>query len=148
VIEEDRQEMALASPLATEQRKWKVLLAEDNLVNQRLALRTLEKWGCSVTVAVDGKEALEALDRQTFDVVLMDVQMPRIGGFEATAAIREKERQTGTHLPILALTAHAMTGDRERCLEAGMDDYISKPIRARELLEKMDRLLEKTAASR
>jgi signal transduction histidine kinase/DNA-binding response OmpR family regulator len=148
VIEEDRQEMALASPLATEQRKWKVLLAEDNLVNQRLALRTLEKWGCSVTVAVDGKEALEALDRQTFDVVLMDVQMPRIGGFEATAAIREKERQTGTHLPILALTAHAMTGDRERCLEAGMDDYIAKPIRARELLEKMDRLLEKTAASR
>ncbi len=101
-----------------------------------------------MTVAVDGKEALEALDRQTFDVVLMDVQMPRIGGFEATAAIREKERQTGTHLPILALTAHAMTGDRERCLEAGMDDYIAKPIRARELLEKMDRLLEKTAASR
>ena len=124
-----------------EQRNWNVLLAEDNMVNQRLAVRMLEKWGCSVTVAADGTEALEAVSRQPFDFVLMDVQMPKMGGFEATRLIRERENHTGAHLPIIALTAHAMTGDRERCLEAGMDDYVSKPIRPQELLEMVDRLL-------
>jgi two-component system sensor histidine kinase/response regulator len=122
-------------------RAWNVLLAEDNVVNQRLAVRILEKHGCSVSVAPDGREALRRHELQPFDVVLMDVQMPQMDGFEATALIREKERQTGKHIPIVALTAHAMSTDREHCLRAGMDDYISKPIRAKELIEKLDRLL-------
>ena len=115
----------------------RVLLAEDNLVNQRLAARMLERWGCSVTVAPDGQAALEALEQESFHVVLMDVQMPRLDGFEATRLIREKERATGAHLPIIALTAHAMRGDRERCLEAGMDDYVSKPLNSQALREKL-----------
>ncbi len=122
-------------------RSWKILLAEDNLVNQRLAVHLLEKQQCSVTVASDGREALRKLAEQSFDVVLMDVQMPQMDGFEATALIRDGERQTGKHIPIVALTAHAMSGDREHCLRAGMDDYVSKPIRARELIEKLDHLL-------
>jgi two-component system sensor histidine kinase/response regulator len=114
-------------------------LTEDNAVNQRLAMRILEKAGHRVELAGNGREALAALDRSEFDVVMMDVQMPEMDGFEATAAIRNRERGTGRHVPIIAMTAHAMTGDRERCLEHGMDDYISKPIRASLLLE----LLEK-----
>ena len=119
---------------------WKILVAEDNLVNQRLLLRILEKRGCSVVLANDGIEALEACLRQTFDLLLMDVQMPRMGGLEACARIREEEAKSVEHLPIIALTAHAMAGDRERCLEAGMDDYVSKPIHSLELFEKIDRL--------
>jgi CheY-like chemotaxis protein len=115
----------------------RVLLAEDNLVNQRLAARMLERWGCSVTVAPDGQAALEALEQESFHVVLMDVQMPRLDGFEATRLIRDKEKVTGAHLPIIALTAHAMRGDRERCLEAGMDDYVSKPLNSQALREKL-----------
>ena len=122
-------------------RSWNVLLAEDNLVNQRLAVRILEKQQCSVTVAGDGREALRRLEQQAFDVVLMDVQMPQMDGFEATALIRDRERHTGKHVPIIALTAHAMSSDREHCLRAGMDDYISKPIRAKELIDKLDHLL-------
>jgi PAS domain S-box-containing protein len=120
-------------------RKLRVLLAEDNAVNQKLASRLLEKQGHHVTVAPNGHEALAALDRESFDAVLMDVQMPEMDGFETTAAIRARERDTGRHLPIIAMTAHAMQGDRERCLAAGMDSYISKPIKVRELIE----LLEK-----
>ncbi len=115
--------------------RMRILLAEDNLVNQRLALRILEKEGHTVKVANNGREALEALAAESFDVVLMDVQMPEMSGFEATALIREHEKQLGTRAPIIAMTAHAMSGDRERCLDAGMDDYISKPIRARALLD-------------
>jgi PAS domain S-box-containing protein len=111
----------------------RILLAEDNPVNQRLAVRLLEKQGHAVTIAANGREALAALERGPFDVVLMDVQMPEMDGFEATAAIREKERATGGHLPVVAMTAHALTGDRERCLAAGMDGYVSKPVRAEEL---------------
>jgi len=124
-------------------RKLRVLLAEDNAVNQKLASRLLEKQGHHVTVAPNGHEALAALDRESFDAVLMDVQMPEMDGFETTAAIRARERDTGRHLPIIAMTAHAMQGDRERCLAAGMDSYISKPIKARELIE----LLEKFSAA-
>jgi PAS domain S-box-containing protein len=110
-----------------------VLLAEDNVVNQRVALGLLAKRGHRVTVASNGREAIDAVLREQFDVVLMDVQMPVMGGFEATAAIRERERETGGHLRIVAMTAHAMAGDRERCLAAGMDAYLPKPIEPRTL---------------
>ena len=111
----------------------RVLLAEDNLVNQKLAVRLLEKEGHSVVVTGNGREALAALDEGDFDAVLMDVQMPEMSGFEATAVIREREKKTGKHQLIIALTAHAMKGDRERCLEAGMDNYLAKPIQSNEL---------------
>jgi signal transduction histidine kinase/DNA-binding response OmpR family regulator len=110
-----------------------ILLAEDNPVNQYFALRLLQKRGYEVVLAGSGREVLAALEKQTFDLILMDVQMPEMDGFEATAAIREKEKATGTHVPIVAMTAHAMAGDRERCLAAGMDNYVSKPIRSQEL---------------
>ncbi|HXY24931.1 MAG TPA: PAS domain S-box protein [Candidatus Acidoferrum sp.] len=113
----------------------RILLAEDNLVNQRLTTRLLEKRGHHVVVAANGREALEALARETFDLVLMDMQMPEMDGFEATAAIRQKEKTDGRHLPIVALTAHAMKGDREKCLAAGMDGYLTKPLRPQELDE-------------
>jgi two-component system sensor histidine kinase/response regulator len=128
----------------------RILLAEDNVVNQTLAIRLLEKNGHRVTVAADGREALTAIEREEFDVVLMDVQMPEMDGLEATAAIRAKERNTSRHVPIIAMTAHAMRGDRERCLDQGMDGYISKPIVPRELLESIEaaiRARESTAAS-
>jgi CheY-like chemotaxis protein len=115
-------------------RPLRILLAEDNAVNQRLAIRILEKRGHAVTVAGNGREALAALGREPFDVVLMDVQMPELDGFEATAVLREQEKSVGGHLPVVAMTAHAMKGDRERCLAAGMDDYVSKPLQAKELI--------------
>jgi CheY-like chemotaxis protein len=111
----------------------RVLVAEDNAVNQRLARRLLEKRGHQVVLAANGREALEAIEAHTFDLVLMDVQMPEVDGLEATAALRAKEAGQDTHLPVIALTAHAMKGDRERCLAAGMDAYLSKPIRHQEL---------------
>jgi PAS domain S-box-containing protein len=117
----------------------RILLAEDNSVNQMLAIRLLEKRGHKVTVAGNGKEVLAALEKDSFDVVLMDVQMPVMDGFEATAGIREKEKTSGNHLPVIAMTAHAMEGDRQRCLQAGMDDYISKPIRSQELNDLLKR---------
>jgi len=117
----------------------RILLAEDNIVNQHVAVGLLKKRGHQVTVADDGREALAALDRQAFDVVLMDVQMPDMGGYEATAMIRNRERATGAHLRIIAMTAHAMTGDRERCLAAGMDGYISKPVSPEALYTAVER---------
>ncbi len=105
-----------------------ILLAEDNPINQKLALRLLDNWGYSVHLANNGKEALAILEKEKIDLVLMDVQMPEMGGFEATAVIREREKTTGQHLPIIAMTAHAMKGDQEKCLQAGMDAYLSKPI--------------------
>jgi signal transduction histidine kinase/DNA-binding response OmpR family regulator len=115
---------AMASPI----RPVHVLLAEDNIVNQTVAVKRLTRRGHTVTVAATGREALAALERDTFGVVLMDVQMPEMDGLQATAVIRERERSTGGHVRIVAMTAHAMTGDRERCLAAGMDGYLSKPI--------------------
>jgi signal transduction histidine kinase/DNA-binding response OmpR family regulator len=121
-----------------------VLLAEDNLVNQRLVVRLLEKRGHRVVVAGTGLEALQALEKESFDLVLMDVQMPEMDGLEATTAIREKEKSSGRHQPVVALTAHAMKGDREKCMAGGMDGYLSKPIRPQEL----DQLLEIYVARR
>ena len=118
----------------------KVLLAEDNAVNRTLATRLLQKHGHTVVVVENGRQALEALERETVDLVLMDVQMPEMDGLEATAAIREKEKGTGDHLPIIALTAHAMKGDREKCLAAGTDDYLTKPIRTADLFAAVERL--------
>jgi len=124
---------------APERRKsLRILLAEDNLVNQRLATRLLEKRGHHVVVAANGHEALAALDTAIFDLVLMDMQMPEMDGFEATAVIRKREQGGGRHLPIVALTAHAMKGTREKCLAAGMDGYLPKPLRPQEL----DKVLE------
>jgi two-component system sensor histidine kinase/response regulator len=104
------------------------------MVNQRVVQRILEKRGHSVALAVNGREALEALRESTFDLVLMDVQMSEIDGFEATRAVREAEKVSGLHMPIIALTARAMKGDQDRCLAAGMDGYLSKPIHAAALL--------------
>jgi two-component system, sensor histidine kinase and response regulator len=120
-----------------------VLLAEDNAVNQTLAVRLLERRGYRVTVAGNGHEALIALEREHVDLILMDVQMPEMDGYEATALIREKERSTGEHIPIIAMTAHALKGDEERCLGAGMDAYISKPVRTNEMFETIERVLGK-----
>jgi len=114
-------------------RPLNILLAEDSLVNQRLATALLERYGHRVHPAVNGAEALAALEQGSFDLVLMDVQMPQIDGLEATRKIREREKIRGGHMPIIAMTAHALKGDRERCLEAGMDEYVSKPVRERTL---------------
>ncbi len=111
----------------------RVLVAEDNLVNQRLVVRLLERRGHQVTLATTGVEAVAAWERSRFDVVLMDVQMPDMGGLEATAAIRQREQTAGGHVPIVAMTAHAMKGDRERCLEVGMDGYLAKPVNTSDL---------------
>jgi signal transduction histidine kinase/CheY-like chemotaxis protein len=123
----------------------RVLIAEDNLVNQRLVTRLLEKRGHFVVVAGNGREALEALAKESFDLVFMDVQMPVMDGFEATAAIRKKEGGGGTHLPVVAITAHAMKGDREKCLAGGMDGYLTKPIRPQELDELLGNCLTRRA---
>ncbi len=120
----------------------RILLAEDNVVNQHLVVRLLEKHGHTALVANTGQEVLTALRQHAVDLVLMDVQMPEMDGLEATAVIREQERQTGGHLPIIALTAHAMKGDQERCLAAGMDGYVSKPINARVLSSAISRVLK------
>ena len=112
-----------------------ILLAEDSLVNQKLAVALLQKYGNTVVVANNGREALAALETQEFDFVLMDVQMPDMDGLEATATLRQREKETGQHIPVIAMTAYAMKGDRERCLAAGMDDYVSKPIHAETLFD-------------
>ena len=128
--------------------RLRILLAEDNRVNQVLAVRLLEKRGHEVVVARNGEEALEALDKQAFDLILMDVQMPEMDGLQATVIIRKGEMKTGKHIPIIAMTAHAMAGDKERCLEAGMDDYLTKPIRPEQLGDVLKRYSLATATEK
>jgi len=121
----------------------KILLAEDNVVNQRLALRMLEKLGYNITLAENGLNALQAVEREHFDLILMDVQMPVMGGFEATAKIREMEAKRKRRTPIIAMTAHAIQGYREKCLEGGMDGYISKPIHINSVRKTIEEFLQK-----
>jgi signal transduction histidine kinase/DNA-binding response OmpR family regulator len=123
-------------------RRFRILLTEDNAVNQHLAVSLLEKQGHAVIVASNGMEALAALRGRTYDLILMDMQMPGMGGIEATARIREGERQSGGHIPIIALTANAMKGDRESCLAAGMDGYVPKPLRKQELLLAIENVMQ------
>jgi signal transduction histidine kinase/DNA-binding NarL/FixJ family response regulator/HPt (histidine-containing phosphotransfer) domain-containing protein len=134
-------ELAPVGAGAMRPRPLRILLAEDNRVNQQFAIRMLEKRGHTVVVAQNGREAVERCEAGRFDLVLMDVQMPEMNGLEATAVIREKEKTEGGHLPIIALTAHAMKGDRERCLERGMDGYVSKPAHPDELVRVMARVV-------
>jgi PAS domain S-box-containing protein len=124
-----------AEPVRKNSRALRVLLAEDNPVNQRLAVRIMEKWGHSVAVAGNGRIALDALEKEPFDLVVMDVQMPEMSGLEATVAIRQREKSSSGRIPIIAMTAHAMEGDREKCLAAGMDQYVTKPIDQKRLFE-------------
>ena len=146
----DARRTVTADPVAPPQspgkepRRFKILLAEDNLVNQKVAVRLLEKRGHTVVVAESGKQALEAWRKQPFDLILMDVQMPEMDGFEASTIIRQeeiREKPGAAHIPIIAMTAHAMVGDRERCLAAGMNDYVAKPINTTELFAAIERLM-------
>jgi PAS domain S-box-containing protein len=139
------------APDETRQLPLRILLAEDNAVNQRVATRILEKKGHHIVVAANGKEAIAAFNTQPFDLILMDVQMPEMDGFEATAAIRAREKDRSLPekqpIPIVAMTAHAMKGDRERCLAAGMDGYVSKPIQAGEMLSVIASLIPVPASA-
>jgi PAS domain S-box-containing protein len=134
------EELAVVPPA----RRMRILLAEDNVINRALAAGILEKRGHSIVHAANGREAVTAAAQEAFDLILMDVQMPEMDGLEATHRIREAEQATGRHTPIAAMTAHAMAGDRERCLDAGMDDYLAKPLRKAELLA----LLARVSAAR
>jgi CheY-like chemotaxis protein/HPt (histidine-containing phosphotransfer) domain-containing protein len=112
---------------------YRVLLAEDNKVNQTLATGVLKQLGHTVEIAENGRQAIEAWEAGGFDIILMDVQMPEMDGLDAVQVIREREKKMGTHVPVIAMTAHAMKGDRERCIDAGMDEYLSKPVRRQDL---------------
>jgi CheY-like chemotaxis protein len=133
--------------LAVPSGKLLVLLAEDNLVNQRLAVRLLERMGHEVVVAQTGREALDKFRNNAFDLVLMDVQMPEMDGFAATEAIRKWEHGRQKHVPVIAMTAHAMKGDRESCLEAGMDGYIAKPASREELQQAIEAVMKASVAA-
>jgi len=125
---------------------YKILVVEDNVVNRKVAHFMLEKKGHDLTAVENGKEALNAMENNIFDLILMDVQMPVMDGLEATAAIRKKEETTGTHIPIIAMTAHAMKGDREKCLEAGMDEYVTKPLNPDEVSQRIEETMQNKIA--
>ena len=131
----------MASDSAGRCARLQILLAEDSLVNQKLAVALLETHGHTVTVVGNGRAAVSAVESQPFDVVLMDVQMPEMDGLAATAAIRAESRVRGGHVPIVGMTAHALKGDRETCLEAGMDEYVAKPIRAHQLFAAIEAVI-------
>ncbi len=144
---EHRLEVPITEHLLPEfRRKYNILLAEDNPVNQKVAVHLLQKKGHRVTVVENGRQALEILEKEKFDLVLMDVQMPEMDGFEATRKIREREKVGDKHLPVVAMTAHAMKGDREKCLEAGMDDYLAKPLYPEELYRVIERAVARRKA--
>jgi two-component system sensor histidine kinase/response regulator len=140
--DEGQRELVTRHTVQERKHQWRFLIAEDNPVNSLLVKRLIEKQGYISRTAADGREALGMLKGERFDCVLMDVQMPVMDGFEATTAIRGEERDSGGHLPIIAMTAHAMKGDRERCLAAGMDDYVAKPVGTRDLLATIERVLQ------
>ncbi|HYE73003.1 MAG TPA: ATP-binding protein, partial [Blastocatellia bacterium] len=139
-LDKEKEASSISVAHSPKLRSLRILLAEDNSVNQKLALRLLEKMGHQVLIAHNGRQAIEAYQNEEFDLILMDVQMPEVDGMEATASIRRQEATTNRHTLIIAMTAHAMEGDRERCLAAGMDNYISKPIHA----EKLERVIKNT----
>ncbi len=143
----ERSSRATQRSLGQCQRRLHLLLAEDNLVNQQLAIRLLEKRGHTVIVAGNGRDALASLARERFDAILMDVSMPEMDGLEATRIIRAQEQDASGHIPIVAMTAHAMKGDRERCLEAGMDGYLSKPLQPTELIEAIESAAESSGTT-
>jgi signal transduction histidine kinase/CheY-like chemotaxis protein/HPt (histidine-containing phosphotransfer) domain-containing protein len=133
-------DLATRYSLQETSRKLRILVAEDNPVNQTVVVRILRKMGHSPKIACNGREALSLLSAEPFDLVFMDIQMPEMDGLTATRTIREHEKQTGFHIPIIAMTAHAMKGDKERCLDAGMDDYVSKPVRGKDIQEAIARI--------
>jgi CheY-like chemotaxis protein len=118
-----------------------ILVAEDNLINQKLVVRLLQKQGHTSVVANNGREAVETWERQPFDAILMDMMMPEMDGLEATLEIRAREQAIGRHIPIIAVTANAMAGDREKCLAAGMDEYLPKPVEVTRLYETLNKLV-------
>jgi len=124
-------------------RRLNIILAEDNIINQKVVLHLLEKQGHRVSLATHGQEVLAALKKDKFDLILMDVQMPVMNGFDATRAIRQEEKKTGMHIPIIAMTAHALKGDRERCLDVGMDDYIDKPLKSDQLFKTIEEVVSR-----
>ena len=143
-----RRDLVTRHDTRLQSRKLRILLAEDNPVNQKVGVKMLEKMGHQPTVARDGREALAALEAASYDLVFMDVQMPEMDGLTATRKIREGEKQTGRHLPIIAMTAHAMKGDQQRCLEAGMDGYLTKPVSSPQIAEVIARVLGAETAPR
>jgi len=147
IIGGERKVMMTPHSVRETQEKLHILLAEDNLINQKLAVRILEKRGWEVTVVGNGREAVEAVEREGFNLVLMDVRMPEVDGLEATKRIRAREAETGCRVPIIAMTAHAMSGDREHCLGIGMDGYISKPINRQELFEVIESVVATAPAA-
>jgi two-component system, sensor histidine kinase and response regulator len=140
-VTEDNPPVVTIHSLRESRGRLRILLVEDNRVNQLVATQFLEKRGHEVVVAGNGRAALEALEKQTPDLVLMDVQMPEMDGLQATAAIRQGELKSGKHIPIIAMTAHAMAVDKERCLEAGMDGYVSKPLRVEDLFSTIEEVI-------
>ena len=127
---------------------FRILLAEDNEINQKLALRLLEKKGYRVTVVNNGEEAVSIWEKNHIDLILMDVQMPKMDGLKATKIIRKREEKTGTHIPIIAMTAHVLQEDKKRCFDAGMDEYLSKPLVPKELIDTIEKIKNKELESR
>lgn len=123
---------------------YKILLAEDNPINQKVALHLLQRQGHQVKIANNGEEVLKSLKKDKFDLILMDIQMPKMDGLKATAAIRLQEKKSKLHIPIIAMTAHALKGDRKKCLDAGMDDYLSKPVNPDKLKKTIAGVIKKT----
>ena len=142
-VNKDNVPLITRHSLRESRRHLNILLAEDNIINQKVAVHILEKQGHNVMVTPDGKKTIEAWNKHNFDLILMDIQMPCLDGLEATVMIREKEKENGTYIPIVAMTAHAMKGDRERCIDGGMDDYVSKPLKPEELIKAIERVIIK-----